>query len=387
MADYRSPALQAPHRKPLPTGAGLQFHLSDASNLQQTSPPLESNSHVNQHRPRTASSSFLPTSMHPLRQMTAVYPPQQQQQYNVALPSRHPSNATVSTTSTGGNPNPSRHMSTLQNNVRRSSSSRTSNSQVGYVALMRKQKATVWCDRAQVEDPREAHQRRVAKHRALLEVQGGGGSARTSTLASGGKIRHSSAIKSLPFTTGTMVGAGVPLRLSANEIGSADDDFDNPDGPTHHRRTGSGRSSVGSNRLTSGYQRPNQMRRSSGSGGTPPNVEPSEQRVDIPEIVETPVADKNGRESRIPTRGNSGASGQRESTSDINIRPPSAQSTTSQREEDFGMITELSGPNAAAATARRHKKAEELKRRGSVDDRTSTMTSVRLFVANPDLSD
>jgi len=31
--------------------------------------------------------------------------------------------------------------------------------------------------------------------------------------------------------------------------------------------------------------------------------------------------------------------------------------------------------------------ADDLRRRGSVDDRTTTMSGVRLFVANPDLSD
>ncbi|EEP79010.1 predicted protein [Uncinocarpus reesii 1704] len=392
MVDYRSPALQAPHRKPLPAGnAGLQFYSADASTPQQSLPLRVHNSPANsQHRPRTASSSFLPSSMHPLRQMTPVYPPQQhpqqhpQQQYSVPFPSRRPSNATVSTTSTGGNPHPSRHMSASQNNVRRSSSGRTASSQVGYVALMRRQKATVWCDRSQTEDPREAHQRRVAKQRAILEVQGGGGSGRTSTLISSGKIRHSSATKASPFTTGTMVGAGVPLRLSANEIGNADDDLDNQDGSTYHRRTGSGRSSAGSNRL----QRPNQPRLSIGSAGTPPNAEPAESRFDIPDIVETPAAETAGElKSPVLGKDHAGAGFQGGSASDNNARPGTALSNTSEREEDFGMITEMKAPSGAAAAARRYKAAEELKRRGSVDDRTTTLGNVRLFVANPDLSD
>ncbi|EAS31109.3 uncharacterized protein CIMG_06588 [Coccidioides immitis RS] len=389
MVDYQSPALQAPRRKPLPTGnAGLQFQVS---NIQHTLFPREHSLPANQYQSHPASSSssssFLPTPMHPLRQMTPVYPPQQQQhqqQYNVLLPSRRPSNATTSTSSTGGNPHTGRHMSASQNNVSRSPSSRTTHPQVGYVALMRRQKATVWCDRTQAEDPREAHQRRVAKQRAILEVQEGGGSGRTNTLASSGKIRHSSATKSLPFSTGTMVGTGVPLRLSANEIGNADDDLDNPDGSAYHRRNGSGRSSAASNRMTGGY-RPNQPRLSSGSGSgsgsTPPNAEPPEQRLDIPHIVETPAAEtKPGSPKDKDTGGT-----QDSSTSDN--RPSTAQSTESQREEDFGMITDLAAPSGAAAAARRHKAAEELRRRGSVDDRTSTMSSVRLFVANPDLSD
>ncbi|KAI2244225.1 hypothetical protein LOZ05_000167 [Ophidiomyces ophidiicola] len=199
-----------------------------------------------------------------------------------APPSRQPSNATVSS-------------STLAATISRSSSARTATTMVGppppgYVARMRRQKATVWCDRAQAEDPREAHARRVAKQRALLEVQARGptgghstGGGRSSTLASTGKIRHSSASKPTAFTTGTMVGAAVPLRLSANEIG--------------------------------------------------------------------------------------------------------AHSTHSHLEDDFGMITDMAAPSGAAAAAQRHKAADELRRRGSVDDRTSSMASVRLFVANPDLSD
>ncbi|KAI2350214.1 hypothetical protein LOY94_003608 [Ophidiomyces ophidiicola] len=170
-----------------------------------------------------------------------------------APPSRQPSNATVSS-------------STLAATISRSSSARTATTMVGppppgYVARMRRQKATVWCDRAQAEDPREAHARRVAKQRALLEVQARGptgghstGGGRSSTLASTGKIRHSSASKPTAFTTGTMVGAAVPLRLSANEIGSAEDDTDlnstSTPGDGLHRRTGSGRSSAGSARLS-----------------------------------------------------------------------------------------------------------------------------------------
>jgi len=39
--------------------------------------------------------------------------------------------------------------------------------------MMRKQKATVWCDRAQYEDPRMLAAQRQAKARAAQEVAGG----------------------------------------------------------------------------------------------------------------------------------------------------------------------------------------------------------------------
>ena len=60
---------------------------------------------------------------------------------------------------------------------------------------------------------------------------------------------------------------------------------------------------------------------------------------------------------------------------------------TPEREDSFGDIKELTGPNAIMKAAENAKKAEELRRRGSVDDRTMTMSGVRLFVANPDLDD
>ena len=47
----------------------------------------------------------------------------------------------------------------------------------------------------------------------------------------------------------------------------------------------------------------------------------------------------------------------------------------------------MSAPSAAQSATQRARRADELKRSGSVDDRTTSLTGVRLFVANPDLSD
>ncbi|KAI2216716.1 hypothetical protein LOZ17_004165 [Ophidiomyces ophidiicola] len=242
-----------------------------------------------------------------------------------APPSRQPSNATVSS-------------STLAATISRSSSARTATTMVGppppgYVARMRRQKATVWCDRAQAEDPREAHARRVAKQRALLEVQARGptgghstGGGRSSTLASTGKIRHSSASKPTAFTTGTM----------------------------HARR-----------RAASPHgQRPQFRRQRPPFPAPPPALEPALEPADEPLRSAAPAP--------LPAPA---------------ARPASAHSTHSHLEDDFGMITDMAAPSGAAAAAQRHKAADELRRRGSVDDRTSSMASVRLFVANPDLSD
>ncbi|OAX77682.1 hypothetical protein ACJ72_08016, partial [Emergomyces africanus] len=284
MADYRSPMLQIPHRKPLSAGnAGLQFHSSPSPNPQDRhQQAMRPQSH--QNRPQ-ASSSYHPHQMHPQQHMSPAFQTHQHQHQpmNPNYPVRRGSNATTSTTSTGGNGalppgHPNAHP-----DVRRSSSSRSVHAPIGYVALMRKQKATVWCDRAQQEDPRVVAQRRAAKQRAAMEVHGGGG--RSATLASTGKIRHNTASRSMSYNTGTMVGAGVPLRLSANEIGDGEDDMDN-DGTPFHRRTGSGRSSTGSNRFPSGYQRPQQGRFSSSSNSnTPPNMDSTDRiQTDIPEI-------------------------------------------------------------------------------------------------------
>ncbi|KAM5486990.1 hypothetical protein MaudMau93_004873 [Microsporum audouinii] len=423
MADYRSPVYKAPPRKPVPGNAGFQFHtldsgssshhLADAPSHQASSSGSSIARPVStQYRPRTTSSSLLPVDMQPMRESMAGYPQhqqqyphrqfhqhsphpqpphqqqhqqqlyrqqqqQQQQQlrspYGVSPPSRRASNATTCTTSTGGNAPPTRQMSQISSDIRYSTSSQRP--QVSYVALMRKQKATVWCDRAQEEDPRLLAQRRAAKQRALLEVHGSS-STRSSTLISGGKIRHSGNGRSISYNTSTMVGAGVPLRLSANEVGDGDDEFDDRIdlGQPIHQRTGSGRSSTASNRMSVAHQRAQQTRLSSSSSAnnTPPNA-------DIPDIVETPAAPlehlKDEDFVATPNRSSTNTSDQRPATSH------------SEEEDEFGKITEMTAPTGISTAMQKRKISDDLKRRGSVDERTSSMTGVRLFVANPDLSD
>ncbi|EFR01253.1 hypothetical protein MGYG_04258 [Nannizzia gypsea CBS 118893] len=305
------------------------------------------------------------------------YPQHQlQSQYGAAPPSRRASNATTCTTSTGGgNAPPARQMSQMsQVSFDTRFSTISQRPQVSYVALMRKQKATVWCDRAQTEDPRLLAQRRAAKQRALLEVHGGS-STRSSTLISAGKIRHSGNGRSISYNTSTMVGAGVPLRLSANEVGDADDEDDRIDASQLvHRRTGSSRSSTASNRISIAHQRAGQTRLSSSSSAnnTPPNA-------DIPDIIETPAAPleniKDEDFLKTPNRSSTNTSDQRPTTSH------------SEEEDEFGKITEMAAPTGISTAMQKRKISDDLKRRGSVDERTSSMTGVRLFVANPDLSD
>lgn len=240
--------------------------------------------------------------------------------------------------------------------IRRTASSRSANSQLGYVALMRRQKATVWCDRAQPEDARLREQALRAKKRAYLEVHGSG--ARSGTLNSG-KIRHGPK-GAAEFSPSNLVGAKVPVRLSANEV-EGDDDAHSADGGAIHKRTGSGRSSLGSaHRYPSGYSRP---QGTMGSNSTPPN-----EKTDLPEVSENTSAEIQEEEkSRLSS-----------------LIKDDAATTHSSEQEHEDALGDMQAPSAATAAAEKAKKAADLRRRGSVDERTTSMTNVRLFVANPD---
>ncbi|KAE8144437.1 hypothetical protein BDV25DRAFT_95397 [Aspergillus avenaceus] len=345
MTDYRLPLHQPPPtRKPVPgMHAGYPFQTYDGHHQKQLSPHPSTAS----HRSRTSSShasSYMQQQQpysgapSPHHTMTAApsYPP-----------SRRLSSATTSTSSTG-NPGYS-----VSSDIRRSTSSRSANSHLGYVALMRRQKATVWCDRAQPEDPRLRAQKLADKKRAYLEVHGAGASGRAGTLGSG-KIKHSKG--GTDFSPSNLVSATVPVRLSANEVGDADEDAHSDYG-FPYRRTGSGRSSVGSNRFPSGYQR------GTGSTSTPPS-----EKTDLPNVTEHPPAEKKEEQKDKDDAA-------------------TTYSFDAENEDSFGIVGDMAAPSAATTAAEKAKRADELRRRGSVDDRTSSMTNVRLFVANPDLSD
>lgn len=245
---------------------------------------------------------------------------------------------------------------------------------------MRKQKATVWCDRAQREDPRIIAQQKAAKLRATKEIVGGGNTiGRTSTSGSLGsgslgvrsKIRHHGLPKSSGYSYGNMLGGvGVPLRLSASEVGDEGSPRQDADsGWNMHQRVDSGRSSIGSNRwLSTGSQRGHRYSEgstpTSGAGGS------MNGEAGIPELEETPVPRDHP------------------STQDYFGSAAPARKSTSSSETEFGNVGQMHAPPASASGKKEEgKSAEELRRRGSVDERANTMTGVRLFVANPDLSD
>lgn len=244
---------------------------------------------------------------------------------------------------------------------------------------MRKQKATVWCDRAQHQDPRIAAQQKAAKVRAnrelhtnLLFVEGRNstsGSMGSGSLGVRSKIRH----HGLPKTTGysaNMVGGGVPMRLSANEAGDEGTyNRNNVEPQIRHERTGS-RGSAGSQSRFLNVGNPQQQRRFSSGSPAHSIGRASGGAEGIPELAETPVPG-----------GDPGADYMAARTG------PDGSASSSDRESSFGKVGQMEAPIAARPEG---KSSDELRRRGSVDERANTMGYMgggRLFVANPDLSD
>ena len=294
------------------------------------------------------------------------------------LSRRTPSTSTTSTTNT--NTIPSRTSSTVSNPLSRTSSSRSGQSMTSssYVALMRKQKATVWCDRAQREDPRILAQQKAAKMRAARDVMGGGStvgrSSTSGSLGSGslgvrGKIRHHGLPKASGYSYGNMLGGGgVPMRLSASEVGDeANPRSDGDMGKNLHQRNDSGRSSMGSHR----WLNPGSGNRY--SEGSTPTSGPSgsfKGQNNIPETEETPVPNNHQQANDY-----------------FGVVRTGTRHSGSSSETEFGQVGQMHAPPAVSSAKSEGKSAEELRRRGSVDERANTMSGVRLFVANPDLSD
>lgn len=396
MADYRpAGAYQFSHRKPLPSTTQISPSSRDRIHpLTKIVPDVALPPSAPQQMTATTSS---------LARKTSYNSPSQPQYTNAMnLSRRTPS---TSTTSTAGGP--SRTLSSSSTAaLSRTASTRSgaSTTPSSYVALMRKQKATVWCDRSQHQDPRLLAQQKAAKARAVREVNGQNPQeGRTSTSGSMGsgslgvrsKIRHHGIPKASSYSYANLVGGGVPMRLSANEVENdglgRDDDSLRAAAAGHHARSGSGRSSMGStNKYLGVNNNSNNQRQSThrySEGSTPTSGLEYSPNGDIPELEETPVPHNHHDSAKgdyfAPKQGNS--SNNNEGNSD----------SSSEQEARFGHVGQLKAPppRTTATTMRRveeGKSAEELRRRGSVDERANTMGSLgggRLFVANPDLSD
>lgn len=261
-------------------------------------------------------------------------------------PSRQPSSRTSSLV--GYATQPSLHQvmhsgsaspsSVAPGGVRRSSSTTSTITRLGgYVSLLRKQKATVWCDRSQKEDPRITAQRKAAKMRATHAIHSSRGSL--------GTHPKSGMSGSLAYGTGTLVGVSAPIRLLANEV---DDE--------NHERANSGLSS--GSKGPGSYRRPPQSRLS--SAVTPDDAAVANSQPPGPPLPPEPAELKPKEEETKE------------------VRPSSANSY--QGKEELDTVPDMKGPVTQPKTT----SAADLKRTGSVDDRKATMTNVRLFVANPD---
>ncbi|KAI0852328.1 hypothetical protein F5Y00DRAFT_193296 [Daldinia vernicosa] len=319
-------------------------------------------------RSRTSSSSVFPQAFTPMQHL-------QQPQPSMGHTRRSPSVNTFSTTSS--NTPPAAYRTSPTADIRRSTSSRSgSGPPTSYVALLRKQKATVWCDRSQSEDPRLLAQQRLAKQRANQEVTGSAMQSRTSTGigSTGGKvaakIRHHGKPGVVGYTPDSnyMGVSGVPMRLSATEVEGEDGDEDDLSmRRLHHRRTGSsGRSSTASSRRGLAYRTSGASQSSKrwSPGDTPER--PGSMVIEDPEY--TPGDDNLGR----PQSTRSGSSAEK------------ADALPELGSVSAAKLASNSLMNAALTREKSVKNPEDLRRRGSVDERTMTLTSGRLFIANPD---
>lgn len=195
------------------------------------------------------------------------------------------------------------------------------------------------------------------------------------------KIRHHGAPKAVGYTPASLVGGGVPMRLSASEVGNEGSDNDDADSAKYYQRagtgtgtgtgTGSGRSSFASNRRHGGSRLPGRF----SQGSTPPSGHGSSPEDEIPELSETPMP---GDYRRTATGTNDYF------TQPSSGGPAASGGSGSSGERQFGEVGKLPAPSVPPPRADASKTADELRRRGSVDDRTMTMSAVRLFVANPD---
>jgi hypothetical protein len=281
-------------------------------------------------------------------------------------------------------PPPAAFRTSPTSDIRRSISSRSGGGGGGggYVALLRKQKATVWCDRAQYEDPRLLAQQRAAKQRANMEVTGPNSShGRTSTgMSSAGKvaakIRHHGKPGVVGYTPDTnYIGVGgVPMRLSATEVeGEDSDDDDLAMQRLHHRRTGSsGRSSTNSGRrAVNAYRSSSGMHSTSSKTKWSPGDTP-ERPGSLVEAQPEYTAGDDLADLGRPQSMRSGSSAEK-----ADALPEMVPSAASK-------LVSNSLLNAALTREKSVKNPEELKRRGSVDDRKMTLSSGRLYIANPD---
>lgn len=160
---------------------------------------------------------------------------------------------------------------------------------------------------------------------------------------------------------------GVPIRLSATEVeGEDSEDDDISARRLHHRRTGSsGRSSTASGRRGAAYRTSGSIGKS-GKQWSPTDTPDRSSMMDEPEYK--PGDDRLDRAMST----HSGSSAER------------ADALPELGGANAAKLASNSLLNAALTRDKSVKNPEDLKRRGSVDERTMTLSSGRLFIANPD---
>ena len=188
------------------------------------------------------------------------------------------------------------------------------------------------------------------------------------------------------YSPGDLVGGvgGVPMRLSATEVEGGDSDEEDAQSGRgeglglYHQRTGSGRSSVGSGRRGLTYSR------QSASSSTKYSGTPPDSLDDLAE-GETPVPGRSTQTAKgyfeVDGQGNtdgtrsagSGSSGERAD----NIAELDSSAAARMASNSLLQSTKVTREKSV-------RNPEELRRRGSVDERTMTMSHGRLYIANPD---
>ena len=158
------------------------------------------------------------------------------------------------------------------------------------------------------------------------------------------------------------------MRLSANEVGDDGNQYDDTDGA----RRISGRSSADNRWLSvDQQQRGNRYSQGSTLTGSGQGSSPNDEKPETTETEETPVPgdqQQQGADYFGHASGKGGSGG------------------SSERENSFGNVGQMQAPKVEKES----KTIDDLRRRGSVDERANTMGYMgggRLFVANPDLSD
>jgi len=311
--------------------------------------------------------------------------------YNYPQNSHMNRRPSVASNSRGGAMDP-----TVPITIRRSGSIHTTTSastsaQSAYVATLRRQKATVWCDRSQHEDPHLLAAHQSAKLRAAMEVVGSSNSAflsaghnhhgigsaagsAASSVSGGrtGKLGKTWVSSASPGIGGGSLPSGVPARLSATEVLGDDDEDDlYPGGAGIRKRSGSGKSSLNSN-----HRRTN--RSSSMMSDTNRNC--------------TIYGGVTGGLQHRNSRGSTPSYSSRSSIAEEGT-PGTTTKTKPKSEKVLESPSESSLPRAHHASTLQNpailRRDNTLKRRGSLDEqevvRTMTLSGNRLFVANPDV--